>query len=162
MKGASFRKEWSDSGLIQKLLNELNDGTELGSENNITFIAGDHRDLFFLLADGIAYPDSITRNDAWDISYRSFLDLRRKGRVDRKLLISEIAKRVTALETAPRRKYTMWTKCRLRQMSSTRTARFEVAGVKIRTSPDLPKWLQLEEHFISGVGRINPNVLPFY
>jgi hypothetical protein len=162
VRGVSFRKEWSESGIVDKLLAELNDGTELNSEGSITFTASDHRDLFFLLADGIAYPATITRNDASAISYRSFLDLRKNGRVSRKPLISEIAKRVSALEQAPRKKYTMWTKCRLRQMSFAKTARFDVDGVAIRTTPYLPKWLRLDEHFISGVGRINPNVLSFY
>jgi hypothetical protein len=160
--GVSFRKEWSESAIIDKLLAKLNDGTEPNFEGSITFTTRDHEDLFFLLADGITYPETITRNDASTISYRAFLDLRKSGRVSRKPLISEIAKRVTALEQASRKKYTMWTKCRLREMRFTKTARFNVEGVAIRTSPYLPKWLRLDEHFISGVGTINPNVLSFY
>lgn len=158
----SFRKEWSDSGVIDKLLSELNDGTEPNPEGSITFTVSDHRDLFFLLADGISYPKTITRNDVSAISYRSFLDLRKSGIVSRNSLISEIAKRVTLLEQAPKKKYTMWTKCRLRQMSFAKTSRFGVEGVAIRTSAHLPKWLRLDEHFISGVGRIKPNDLPLY
>lgn len=162
MTEVSFRRKWLESGIVDKLLSELNDGTELNSEGSITFTANDHRELFFLLADGIIYPDTITRNDVSPISYRSFLELRKSGPVTRKPLISEIAKRVGALEQVPKKKYTMWTKCRLRQMSFTKTARFKVEGVAIRTSAHLPKWLRLEEYFISGVGSINPLVLPFY
>lgn len=162
MVNVSFRKAWSDSGIVDKLITELNLGTELNPEGNITFTAGDHRDLFFLLADGITYPETITRNDASAISYRSFLDLRKSGKVSRKSLISEIAKRVAELESAPRHKYTMWTKCRLRQMNFAKSVRFAVAGVAIRTAARLPRWLRLDEHFISGIGSIDPNVLPFF
>ena len=146
----------------RELINELNSGTELNADGNIAFTAHDDRDLFYLLADGITYPDSITRMDASAISHRSFLDLRKSGEVSRKPLISEIASRVGALESAPRRKYTMWTKCRLRSMTFAKTVRFDVKGVAIRTSRHLPKWLQLSEHFISGIGRVRPNALPFY
>lgn len=162
MAGVSYRKTWSDSGTIDKLLVELNTSTELNSEGNITFTARDHRDLFFLLADGVAYPESITRTDASDISYRAFLDLRKRGIVDKKPLISEIAKRIGELESKPLKKYTMWTKCRLRQMSLRKGVRFDVEGVRIRTVARLPNWLRLREYFISGVGNINPNVLPFF
>lgn len=162
MASVSFRRAWSDSGIIDKLIAELNRGTEPNSEGNITFTAHDHRDLFFLLADGITYPESITRNDASEISYRAFLDLRKKGNVSRKPLISEIAKRVGELESAPRKKYTMWTKCRLRQMSFRKSVRFDVEGVAIRTAARLPNWLRLEEYLISGVGRIDPNALPLF
>jgi hypothetical protein len=162
MAGVSYRKEWSESGVIDKLLTELNAGTELSSGGGITFTATDYRDLFFLLADGITYPDTITRNDASAISYRSFLDLRKKGNVSKKPLISEISKRVVELLSAPRHKYTMWTKCRLRQMSFAPTVRFKIDEVSLRTSSRLPKWLQLNEHLISGIGRIEPNVLPLF
>lgn len=119
-------------------------------------------DLFFLLADGVTYPETITRNDVSAISYRSFLDLRKTGSVAKKMLISEIAKRVAELERAPQKKFTMWTKCRLRHMSSRKSVRFDIEGVNIRTVARLPKWLQLEDYFISGIGPISPNVLPFF
>jgi hypothetical protein len=160
--GVSFRKKWTESGIIDKLLAKLNDATEPNSEGGINFTTRDHTDLFFLLGDGVTHPETITRNDAFTISRQAFLDLRKSGRVSRKPLISEIAKRVVALEQTPQKKYTMWTKCRLRQMSFAKTARFDVEGVAIRTAPYLPKWLRLDEYFISGVGTINPNVLSFY
>ena len=162
MTKVAFKKEWLDNGVIDKLLTELNSGTELNSEGNITFTAPDHQDLFFLLADGIGHSGSITRNDASAISYRSFLDLRKNGKVSRKPLVSEISRRIAELERTPFQKYTMWTKCRLKEMSFASSAHFEVDEVTIKTSYRLPKWLQLEEYFISGVGRIDPNVLPFF
>lgn len=162
MKSASFRKDWLESGVVDKLLSELNAGTQPTPEGGIQFTASDHRDLFYLLSDGITYPDTITRSDVSEISYRSFLDLRKNGQVGGKSLISDIAKRVAELESAPRCKYTMWTKCRLRQMSFAKSERFNVEGVKIRTAPYLPNWLQLDDYFISGLGDIKPNVLPFF
>lgn len=158
MAGVAFRSEWP----IDKLLSELNSGTEVNSEGSITFTARDHDDLFFLLADGVAYPKTVTQNDVSELSRRSFLELRKNGIVKKKPLISEISKRISALICAPRHKYTMWTKCRLKSMSQAKSSRFEVDGVGIRTAPHLPKWMRLEEHFVSGVGRINPNVLPFF
>lgn len=47
-------------------------------------------------------------------------------------------------------------------MSFAKGVRFDLEGVAVRTAPRLPKWLRLEEHFISGVGRIDPNALPFF
>jgi hypothetical protein len=148
MAGVAFRREWP----IDNLLSELNSGTELNSDGSITFIGRDNDDLFFLLADGVIYPDSVTRNDVSEISRRSFLDLRKNGIVEKKTLISDISKRIAELICAPRHKYTMWTKCRLTQMSFAKSARFEVNGISIRTAAHLPKWLQLREHFVSGVG----------
>lgn len=158
MVGVAFRNGWP----IDKLLLQLNTVTELNSEGNISFKTLDNDDLFFLLADGVAHPDNVTRNDVSEISRRSFLDLRKNGAVKKQPLISEISKRIAERIRAPRHKYTMWTKCRLSQMSFAKSSRFEVEGVSIRTAPHLPKWLKLNEHFVSGIGCINPNILPFF
>ena len=162
MTKVAFRSEWSKTGVIDKLLSELNSGTKLNSDGAIQFTAHDHRDLFYLLADAITYPGSITRRDVSAISYRSFIDLRRLGLVNRKKLISEISIAITNIESMPNKRFTMWTKCRLSQMNFVKGLRFKVDGVLIRTSSHLPKWLRLEEHFLSGFGRINPNDLPFF
>jgi hypothetical protein len=162
MTSVAYRKEWSESGIVDKLIAQLNAGTEPNSEGNITFTAGDSEDLFFLLADGIVYPETVTRKDVSAISYRAFLDLRKNSKVSKRQLISEIAKRLAELESATRQKYTMWTKCRLRQMSFAKCVRFDVEGVAVRTVPRLPRWLRLQEYFVSGLGRIDPNVLPSF
>lgn len=162
MAEISFRSDWKQAGTISKLLLQLNNGTELNSSDTITFVADDHLDLFFLLADGLVYPNDITRNDASAISRRAFLDLRRRGAVLEKPLLAEIAQRIKSLQNATRTRFTMWSKCRLKQMSFHPTSRFELDGVSIRTASSLPAWLHLDEHFISGVGRIEPNQLPFF
>lgn len=162
MTGVSFRTDWKQSGLVSKLLAELNSGTEVNPHGGITFVADDHSDLFFLLADGLTYPSDLTRNDTSAISYRAFLDLRKQGIVTEKPLLADIGRRVRDLQAAPRVQFTMWSKCRLKQMSLHPTSRFTLDGVSIRTADHLPQWLRLEEHFISGVGRIHPNQLPFF
>lgn len=151
-----------ESGYISRLVDRLNEGTELNSEGSIAFRADDFEDLFFLLADGVTYPEDVTRSDVSSISYRAFIDLRKLGRVDTRTLIREIAKRVGDLRSSPRQIYTMWSKMRLRQMPFAKTVRFNFDGVSVRTAAHLPRWLQLDEHFISGVGRIKPDVLPFF
>ena len=162
MARAAFRKDWEESGYVARLIGRLNEGTEPNSEGSITFRADDSSDLFFLLADGIVYPEDVTRSDVSSISYRAFLDLRKAGLVESRALIKEIARRISDLRSAPRHTYTMWTKMRLRQMPFAKSVRFNVDGVKIRTAAYLPKWLHLDEHFISGVGHIQPNVLTFF
>lgn len=162
MTGVSFRTDWKQSGLVSKLLAELNTGTEANSDGSITFVANDHSDLFFLLADGLTYPSDLTRNDASAISYRAFLDLRKQGIVTEKPLLADIGRRVRDLQAAPRGQFTMWSKCRLRQMSFHPASRFQLDGVSIRTAAHLPHWLRLDEHFISGVGPIHPNQLPSF
>lgn len=162
MTGVSFRTDWKQSGLVSKLLAELNAGTAVNADGGITFVAEDYADLFFLLAEGLAYPSDLTRNDASAISYRSFLNLRKKGDVAEKPLVAEIARRIRDLQAEPRAQFTMWSKMRLRQMAFHPTSRFDLDGVSIRTAAHLPQWLQLDEHFISGVGRIFPNQLPFF
>lgn len=162
MSRVAYRKDWENSGDINKIVSELNAGTELNSDGGITFTVDDHDDLFFLLADGIVYPKAITRDDVSEISYRAFIDLRKRGAVEKAKLLSEVSRRIASLEAAPKRKYTMWTKCRLRNMSQIKSVKFKIESVSIRTEYKLPDWLKLKEHFVSGVGRINPNVLPFY
>jgi len=159
---ASFRRDWEKSGAVNHLVKLLNEGTEKNPDGGITFVAQDHRDLFFLLADCIVAPSDVTRNDVSAASYRAFLDLRRQGNVATGILISEIAERIEALRKKPRNKYSMWSKMRLRQMAHNRGSRFKLDDVSIRTTYRLPNWMVLEEHFISGVGDINPNTLPFF
>ena len=162
MTRVSFRKDWSESGLIARLIERLNSGTELGPEGRITFRAEDFEELFFLLADCIIYPNDITRSDVSTISYRAFISLRKSGDVDSRALLQEIARKIAELCSASRHTYTMWSKMRLRQMSFARPVRFSVDGVGIRTAAHLPKWLRLDEYFVSGIGSIKPDVLPFF
>lgn len=56
----------------------------------------------------------------------------------------------------------MWSKMRLRQMPFAKPVRFSIEGVRVRTAAYLPKWLRLPEHFVSGVGRVKPDELPFF
>lgn len=162
MASVSFRSDWKQSGLSAKLIAELNSGTEVNSDGAVSFTAHDYSDLFSLLADGLRYPADITHDDASSISYRSFIDLRKTGLVSEKGLLSEIGRRTRELQLEPRTRFTMWSKCRLQQMSFHPESRFTLDSVSIRTAAHLPRWLQLDEHFISGVGRIQPNKLPFY
>lgn len=160
-KSVAFSSDWVQSGDITRLIAELNAGTELAGQG-ITFKVRDHEDLFFLLADGIHHSESITRADVSSASRRAFIELRKKGDVSQEALITEINKKIAKLQSAPLKRFTMWSKFRMRQMSFSPGCRFTIETVRIRTAARLPKWLQLDEHFISGIGHIYPNVLPFY
>lgn len=162
MTRAAFRRDWNESGLVRRLFDRLNNGTEISSEGGITFRAEDFKELFFLLADCVVFPEDITRSDVSSISYRAFIDLRKNGPVDSRALLKEVAQKIAELRSEPRHVYIMWSKMRLRQMPFAKTVRFEFNGVKIRTAAYLPKWLRLDEYFVSGVGRVKPSVLPFF
>lgn len=56
----------------------------------------------------------------------------------------------------------MWSKMRLKNMAFAKASHFLVDGVRIRTAAHLPKWLRVDEHCISGFGRIKTNILPFF
>lgn len=159
---ATFKTKWIEPGLVSRLICELNDGTKVNEGGSITFVADDHSDLFFLLADCVATKGELPRRDISTISCRAFLELRKNGPVDRDKLRSAISRKATELLALPRVPHTMWSKMRLRQMAFSRGARFEYDGVRIRTVANLPKWLQLDEYFISGIGHVNPNDLPLF
>jgi hypothetical protein len=157
----AFSCDWVQSGDIGRLISELNAGTELKG-GAVQFKVRDHEDLFFLLADGIRHSEAVTRADISFASRRAFVELRKKGDVSQDALIREINKRIAKLQSLPVKRFTMWSKCRLKQMSFSPGCKFTIETVNIRTAARLPKWLQLEEHFVSGIGRIQPNILPFY
>lgn len=158
----SLKNSWNKSGNFQRLLKELNDGTSKNADGGITFEVRDHQDLFFLLSECIGSDAELTRRDISGISYRSFIDLRKNGPVRQSDFLAEISKRARDLSTIVRRPHTMWSKMRLKQMAFHPGTRFEFDGVRIRTVARLPKCLRLEEFFISGIGHINPNDLPFF
>lgn len=162
MSGKCARVAWLGGGSPASLLQRLNDATELNERGSISFIRNDHRELFELLAHQICFPEGFSYRDVSAISYRAYLDLRKEGAVDQKSLISLIAQRVEQWKTRPLKTYTMWTKMRLSQMASASGLRFQFDGVFVRTVANLPKWLSLETNFISGIGDVNPNVLPFF
>ncbi len=150
------------AGSLPALLKRLNEATEPNEKGSISFVRTDHSELFDLLAHLVACPQDVTGKDVSAITYRAFLDLRRKGRVAQRPLISLVAKRINELRKKPLKTYTMWTKMRLTQMAFSKSVRFKFEDVSVRTVSRLPKWLQLEPHFISGVGDVKPNTLPFY
>ena len=162
MASRRTRVSWLKGGDPTALLARLNQGTETNQSGSITFTASDDRELFELLAHQVSFPADVNYQDASAISYRAFLDLRKKGQVEQKSLISLIARRVEQLRDRPMVTFTMWTKFRLQQMAFAKSVKFKFDDVRLRTAPQLPKWLRLETHFISGVGDIHPNDLPFY
>lgn len=158
----AFRRDWLQSGAVTRLLERLNDGTQPSEGGGISFTATDHDDLFFLLADCIVAPSELTRNDVSSASYRAFLDLRKHGPVDAKHLLSAISERVSRLIATELKTFTMWTVFRIRETPGLPGNRFQIDDVSINIYSALPSWLRLQEHFISGIGNINPNTLSFF
>lgn len=159
----AFREDWLKSGAIARLLQRMNEGTEPTGSGAISLKAGDHRDLFFLLADCIVMPGELARSDISHLSHRAFINLRKNGPVTPPKLLSEISERVNHLLSVPSKTFTMWTAFRVRMDIDARGSRFRIDDVRINLYRNLPKWLCLQEHFISGVGIINPNsILNYY
>lgn len=159
---AKARPAWKDGNLVGKLIERLNAATEPTDGGSISFKTFDHAELFDLLADLVQKPGSLTEGDMAAISYRAFLDLRKVGEVSAKPLIAEIGKRAAQLMREPARRYTMWTKMRLKQMPFVPNSRFKIGMVDIRTAASLPRWLHLDRYFVSGVGDIDPNKPVFF
>ena len=157
-----YRREWIENGSLKRLLNELNEGTEPNENGSITFTARDHSELFDLLADGILGPPDIGHAELNGLARRAFLDLRKSAEVDAEDLIKKVRNRVRQRNREPFKNYAMWTKLRLQHLHPGQRARFQIDDVTIELTDSLPRYLQLEEHFVSGVGRIDPNRLPFF
>lgn len=157
-----YKSDWIENGSLKKLLGELNEGTELNENGSITFTARDHSELFDLLADGIVGPNDIGHEELSALATRAFLDLRKGGEVDLEGLIAKIRTSFRQRNREPLKSYAMWTKLRLQHLHHGQGARFQIDDITIELTNKLPRYLQLEEHFVSGVGRIDPNRLPFF
>ncbi len=155
-----FRKGWTESGNTRRLIQALNNGTRRNDSGGITFTADDHSDLFHLLADGVTGSENLSVKDKSAISYRSFIELRKVGIVEQRQLESEMSRRARELLSSGRSKHTMWTKIRLKQFELSRSIRFNYDDVRFQISPKLPKWLMLDDYWISGIGDIRPDDLP--
>jgi hypothetical protein len=62
----------------------------------------------------------------------------------------------------PAEGYSSWTKFRARQMAFSEGFRVEWRGVTIEVTNDLPSYMQIEEYFFNGHGRIDPQEPVFY
>lgn len=156
-----YKKEWESNGNIARLIRALNEGTE-PNESGIEFTASDHSELFDLLADGFNLTADIGHAEIAAIARRSFLDLRMSGAVGQVALIKAVQAKVRQRDAQPSRDFSLWTKLRLQHLHQGMGSRFRIDEVSIELASSLPQYLQLQEHFVSGVGRIDPNKLPFF
>ena len=157
-----YRRDWEKSGHIGKLILLLNDATQLNENGSIQFVADDHSELFDLLASAFEGVSPLTPSEYSPLIKRAFLDLRKIGCVEKQILLDDVKHRVRdALNEDPKR-YTMWTKLRLRDFRLSHRTRFTLDDVTIEFVRHLPKYLHVEKHFVSGVGQVDPDVLPFF
>ena len=157
-----YRREWIENGSLQRLLKELNEGTEPKENGSVAFTVRDDSELFDLLADGIVGPTDIGHAELNGLTRRAFLDLRKSAEINSEDLIKSVRNQVRQRNREPLKNYVMWTKLRLQQLRPGQGARFHIDGVTIELTHSLPRYLQLEEHFVSGVGQIDPRRLPSF
>lgn len=158
-----YRKEWIEDGSLAVLIDAINEGTSPNADGSVQFVDHDFNQYFFLLTDAFEYPSSVTRTDMGSFVYRACVDIRKtRAIIRREELLKRVESRVRDLLAQSPESYSMWTKLRIRQMAFSPGFRMNVQSVKLEGRHQLPKWMRLEKYFISGIGHIDPNTLPFF
>ena len=156
MPAVSYRTEWQKTGRLRLLLGKINEGTSPGENGNVTFTDHDFQQYFDLIPDAFRHPEEITPGEFRSIVYRAAIDLRKYGLITAENLLKEVNQRAVARLQLVVRPYTMWTRLRLRDMASATGFRLRFDDVSLEGKARLPKWLQLEDYFLSGQGQIEP------
>jgi len=93
------------------------------------------------------------------IVYRAAIDLRKLGRISPTKLLEQVNRAASAALAAPVKRYTMWTRLRLRNMARSPGFRLSFDQVRIEGVASLPAKLRLQDYLLSGFGYIHPNEL---
>jgi hypothetical protein len=163
MARLGYRQDWVEDHSLSRILDAINDGTSPVVTGGVQFTDHDCDQYFFLLTDAFKRPSVITRSDLHGIVYRSCIDIRRVNKLIRPDdLLQKVSRYVHELLQQKPVRYSMWTSLRLKEMASNRGFRLTVREVSIEGRAHLPKRMRIDDYFISGIGDIRPNDLPFY
>lgn len=147
--------------MLAALLHQFEEGTEIGSAG-LSYLRHDFNELYQILPDAFEVKPSISRSEAVRLFSQALRDCRHSGTLsgtaiaERAAVIHKIALAVPSIQ------FTLWTKFRAQGMFHAPGFGLNWQDVRLRSAANLPKWLQRDEYFMSGVGRIYPRKPEFY
>jgi hypothetical protein len=144
-----------DDATLATLFSAFEEGTQL-SEHGLSYQRLDFLELYEILPDAFSVRPAISRSEAIDLFGQALRDCRHAGPLTAEAMI----RRATSIQRTrlaiPQRCYTLWTKFRAQNMAHSPGFRLNWRGVLVRSASSLPAWLDLDEYFLNGVGRIFP------
>ena len=154
-------KKWVSDQMLAALLRQFEEGTEAGT-TGLRYLRDDFKELYEILPDAFAVKPTISRSEAVKLFSQAIRDCRQSGT----LTGDAIAKQATAIHrkalAVPQVPFTVWTKFRAQGMPHASGFTLNWHNIRLRSAAQLPRWLQLEEYFLNGVGRILPRQPDFY
>ncbi|MEX0406479.1 hypothetical protein ABGN05_12450 [Aquibium sp. LZ166] len=153
--------KWVSDTMLNTLLREYEASTEL-SKGGLSYRRHDFWELYEILPDAFAVSPMIRRSEAIGLFSKALRECRRAGTMNSEAIIKHAAAIQKKALAVPQESYTLWTKFRARDMAHSKGFTLAWRGVKLRTAAYLPAWLQREEYFLNGVGRIFPRKPDFY
>jgi hypothetical protein len=161
MKTLRRSKAVNDTAL-KLLLKEYENGTAPTPDGSIQILTDDYNHILEIIPDAYDFPSDFTRSQAVSLLRRALIETRKSGSLtSERLLASAQQFAASELSRKPRR-YVMWTKFRAKQMASSKQFAMQIGGVKLRTAKQLPKFMRIEEYFLSGFGQIDPKPPAFF
>ena len=140
---------------LAALFREFEEGTQL-SEHGLSYQRLDFRELYEILPDAFSVRPAISRSERIDLFGLALRECRQGGPLTAEAMIRHATSIQRTRLAVPQRSYTLWTKFRAQNMEHSPGFRLNWRGVSVRTASSLPAWLDLDEYFLNGVGRIFP------
>lgn len=147
---------------LKHLLSKFSEGTLPTPEGSLQILTDDFDHMLEIIPDAYEFPAVFTRRQKISVMRRALIETRKSGPLTPvRLLASAQQFAVSELSKKPRN-YKLWTKFRARNMTLSKQFALQIGHVKIRSVSNLPKYMRLEEFFLSGFGRIDPNPPSFF
>lgn len=137
-------------------MRQFEEGTHI--ENGVlSYQRDDFNELFQLLPDAYTVKPEVNRSEAVELFSRAIISCRHSGPLTADAISERAAKLLSKRNDVPVVPFTLWTKFRADGMFHAAGFSLKWQGIRLRSAAQLPAWLQLDEYFISGIGRIQPH-----
>lgn len=143
-------------GELNALLASFNDGTKVDADGRIQFKHLDWASLQQVLPDAFDTDKSLTRRESRVLIRTALLECRKSGPVSAALLVAAAQRLVKAELSKHPQRYSMWGKFRAKFMGCHKAFHLAWGDVHLETAYHLPKYMNIDEYFFNGYGRINP------
>lgn len=147
---------------LTALLTAFFEGSKVNAEGAVQYLRYDFSHLFEMLPDAFEVTSALTPKQMQGVLSQALLQCRKAGHQSEEALVDE-AERLAKKELAKKpSKFTLWTKFRARQMPHVPGFKMLWNGVSIRSARKLPRYLQVQDYFLSGYGHVEPEEPVFY
>lgn len=152
----SRRPKLVTDSMLHALLQEFEAGTK-PVEGGLSYKRWDFRDLFEILPDAFTVTPTISRSEAINLFSQALRECRRDCKMNADAIINSATVIQKNALAVPNTAYSLWTKFRATNMVRHKGFKLKWRGVSLRTAAYLPAWLQRDEYFLNGFGRIYPS-----